>query len=157
VRAQKHGFDPSTKDRLREPLKRSSDSAVLMGNPILDLNEVQQRAAVRFRGRYRNRANRCRSTSDRHRVARLRRGTRKPLPATQAEVQALSSLVEQQRWNVQTLTQQYALKEAPAAGRGAGHPASGYARILCARPTETRARPGQQKADQPPIRPLPPT
>ncbi len=102
----------STKDILRGPRKVTSNTAVLVGNPAFDLDETQQRAALRslhtspaeepalavaeFAG--------LRSRD-------LESGKLNPLPGTEAEVEAVSSLLEKKHWQVQTYTQQRALKE----------------------------------------------
>ena len=101
----------STKDLLRSSGKPSAHSAVLVGNPTFDLNEAQQRAALRslrptegpqaaFAGE---------ATGPRSRDFRGR--TLTPLPGTQAEVQAISSLLEKRYWNVQVFTQRNAQKQ----------------------------------------------
>jgi CHAT domain-containing protein/tetratricopeptide (TPR) repeat protein len=102
----------STKDILRGTRKASTNTAVLIGNPSFDLDESQQRSALRS----------LQAAPAVHpapaavevatlRSRDLRSGTLNPLPGTQVEVEAVSSLLEKQHWQVQTYTQQHALKE----------------------------------------------
>lgn len=103
----------STKDILRSPRKASSNMAVLVGNPSFDLDEAQQRAALRS---LEFAAHATHSATAAEEAATLRShdlGTERlnPLPGTQAEVNAISALLEKQHWLVRTYTQQNALKE----------------------------------------------
>jgi len=101
----------STKDILRDPRKLSANSAVLMGNPTFDLDEAQQRAALRSALSTQT-AQAVPVTEATGLLSRdFTGGTLSPLPGTQAEVQAISPLLEKQHWNVQSFTQQNALKE----------------------------------------------
>jgi len=101
----------STKDILRDPHKLSANSAVLIGNPTFDLDPAQQRAALRSALSTQT-AQVVPVTEATGLLSRDFTGsTLKPLPGTQAEVQAISSLLEKRHWNVQSFTQQNALKE----------------------------------------------
>jgi CHAT domain-containing protein/Tfp pilus assembly protein PilF len=114
----------STKDLLRQPVKPAANAALLMGNPKFDLTEAEQRAAVQssqpqttlvattapgpvtdggIRSSLRSRD--------------LRSGELKPLPGTQQEVTAISSLLAQAGWKVETDTQAQALEERVKAAR----------------------------------------
>jgi CHAT domain-containing protein/Tfp pilus assembly protein PilF len=102
----------STKDILRGPRKATSDTAVLVGNPAFDLDETQQRTALRSL----HAAPAEHPAPEAVEVATLRSrdlksATLNPLPGTQVEVEAVSSLLEKKHWQVQTYTQQRALKE----------------------------------------------
>ena len=104
----------STKDILSGARKVSSnDTAVLVGNPAFDLDEAQQRAALQS---LHAAAPRDSSSAVTVEVASLRSrdlesGELNPLPGTQAEVEEISSQLEKQHWQVQSYTQQRALKE----------------------------------------------
>ena len=110
----------STKDILRGEEKASGNRAVLVGNPAFDLDEAQMRAALRtLRAAQSDRRAESQSNHAAPAVAEtaglrsrdLETGKLDPLPGTQAEVDEISSLLEKQRWHVQTYTQQNALKE----------------------------------------------
>jgi CHAT domain-containing protein/tetratricopeptide (TPR) repeat protein len=102
----------STKDILLGPRKAANNTAVLLGNPTFDLDETPQRVALR---------NPRSSPADHpapaaEQIAGLRSRDLEnrelnPLPGTQAEVEAISSLLEKQQWVVRTYTQQHALEE----------------------------------------------
>ncbi len=103
----------STKDILRGPRKAASDTAVLVGNPAFDLDEAQQRAALESLHAATPGDSSSAVTVE---VASLRSrdlesGKLNPLPGTQAEVDEISSRLEKQHWQVQSYTQQRALKE----------------------------------------------
>ena len=102
----------STRDLCGEPRKYFTHSAVLMGNPSFDLSEAQQRSAL---GSLRGVKPAVMQDKVEIAGAQFRDftgGTLKPLPGTQAELQAVSSILEKQHWSVQMFTQQEALKEA---------------------------------------------
>ena len=102
----------STKDLLREPHPPVADAAVLIGNPQFDLSEAEQRAAIKPMQPRVEVASAISGTGGQGLRSRdLRGGALKPLPGTQAEVEAVSSLLKQQRWSVQTYTQQNAVEE----------------------------------------------
>ncbi len=109
----------STKDILREARKATSDTAVLVGNPVFDLDEAQQRAALAD-------VRRAAAPQPPTQAAQggpvaieaasvrsrdLETGKLNPLPGTQAEVDEISSLLAKQHWQVQSYTRQNALKE----------------------------------------------
>ncbi len=103
----------STRDILRGPRKAANNTAVLVGNPAFDLDEAQQRAALESLHAAPSPESSPVVTME---VASMRSrdqesGKLNPLPGTQAEVDAISSLLEKRRWQVQSHTQQNALKE----------------------------------------------
>ena len=109
----------STKDILRGPRKASNNTAVLIGNPAFDLDEAQQRSALRSL----HTAPADNPAPEAVEVASLRSrdlksATLNPLPGTQVEVDTVSSLLEKKRWQVQTYTRQHALKESVLGVKG---------------------------------------
>jgi CHAT domain-containing protein len=108
----------STKDILRDTRTYTSKSAVLIGNPDFDLDETQQRAALRSLGSNQSPqpapadGNAGFSPVANLRSRDLSGATLPPLPGTQKEIQAISLLLKKQDWSVLTYTQQSALKEA---------------------------------------------
>jgi len=101
----------STKDLLRQPGKPSSNTAVLVGNPDFSLDETRYRAALKSVQRTEVAALRTAPGAAIQRSAELRGGSLNPLPGTQVEVEAVSSVLTKQRWNVEVFTQQNALEE----------------------------------------------
>ena len=119
----------STRDVLLPEPTFTNRTAVLMGNPAFDLDEAQQRAAVLKIHAVGNAAASTAGSGsgfDSHApvaiavhasaVAEMRSrdlssGSLPPLPGTEKEVQAISALLAKQHWNVETYTQQEALKE----------------------------------------------
>jgi CHAT domain-containing protein/tetratricopeptide (TPR) repeat protein len=106
----------STKDILRADRKASSnDAAVLVGNPAFDLDETQERAALESLHAAAPTAEHAAPVGvdvSSLRSRDLEGAALKPLPGTQVEVEEIFSLLEKQRWRVQSYTQQKALKEA---------------------------------------------
>jgi CHAT domain-containing protein len=101
----------STKDLLRQPGKPSGNTAVLVGNPDFSLDETRYRATLKSVQRTEVAALRARPGAAVERSAELRGGSLNPLPGTQVEVEAVSSVLTKQRWNVEVFTQQNALEE----------------------------------------------
>src|SRR5713226_9076393 len=101
----------STKDLLRQPGKPSSNTAVLVGNPDFGLDETTYRAALKSVQRTEVAALRTTPGAAIARSAELRGGSLNPLPGTQVEVEAVSSVLTKQRWNIEVFTQQNALEE----------------------------------------------
>src|SRR6266852_1226738 len=101
----------STKDLLRQPGKPSSNTAVLVGNPDFGLDETRYRAALKSVQRTEVAALRTTPGAAIQRSAELRGGSLNPLPGTQVEVEAVSSVLTKQRWNIEVFTQQNALEE----------------------------------------------
>jgi len=101
----------STKDLLRQPGKPSSNTAVLVGNPDFGLDETRYRTALKSVQRTEVAALRTTPGAAIQRSAELRGGSLNPLPGTQVEVEAVSSVLTKQRWNVEVFTQQNALEE----------------------------------------------
>src|SRR5262249_19419332 len=103
----------STKDLLRSERTARDNAAVLVGNPLFDLSEVQQRAAVA----------KMIQGSEAHSVAApapIAAGTRSqergravgPLDGTQVEVDMLGTMLQGKGWRVERYTQERALEEA---------------------------------------------
>jgi len=94
----------STRDLLRQPVRATAKTALLLGNPSFDLTEAQQRTAVSQLGA--------------PGAARSSGATVNPdgklaaLPATQEEVDQLSKTFQSAGWQVRELTGDMALKEA---------------------------------------------
>src|SRR6266852_1420983 len=101
----------STKDLLRQPGKPSSNTAVLVGNPDFGLDETRYRASLKSVQRTEVAALRPAPVAAIQRSAELRGGSLNPLPGTQVEVEAVSSVLTKQRWNIEVFTQQNALEE----------------------------------------------
>ena len=119
----------STREVLLPEPTFTNHTAVLMGNPAFDLDEAQQRAALlKAKAGRKFSASPAGSESgyDPHApiaipahasaVAEMRSrdlsgGSLPPLPGTEKEVQAISTLLVKQHWNVETYTRQAALKE----------------------------------------------
>ena len=102
----------STKDLCREPRKYSTRSAVLIGNPAFDLSEAQQRAALKSLGGPKTAGMEASIDVTGSQFRDFTGAKLKALPGTQAELQAVSSILEKEHWTVQMFTQQEALKEA---------------------------------------------
>jgi CHAT domain-containing protein/Tfp pilus assembly protein PilF len=112
----------STKDVLRQSKASTTNTAVVMGNPLFDLDEAQQRIA--FQALQQTKQTEKTETADqaatpepilvastRQRSRDLRGGTLDPLPGTQKEAEAVSKLLTDQHWNVGLYTQENALEE----------------------------------------------
>jgi CHAT domain-containing protein len=86
---------------------------VLVGNPDFSLDETRYRAVLKSAKPIEVAALRTTTTSRAtlQRSAELRGGSLNPLPGTQAEVEAVAGVLNQQRWNVEVFTQQNALEE----------------------------------------------
>src|SRR6266849_6418252 len=96
-----HRIVSSTKDLLRQPGKPSSNTTVLVGNPDFGLDETTYRAALKSVQRTEVAALRTAPGAAIARSAELRGGSLNPLPGTQVEVEAVSSVLTKQRWNVE--------------------------------------------------------
>jgi CHAT domain-containing protein/tetratricopeptide (TPR) repeat protein len=123
----------STKDLLRREHSLMGRHAVLIGNPAFDLSEPEQRAAlVAVRGKADTQALIAGLTkpgfftrqdqlsavdSAQPQIALGQRsrdeqnGALDPLPGTQKEIESAERLLKKQEWQVETYTQQSALKE----------------------------------------------
>ncbi len=102
----------STKDILRGPRKATSNSAVLVGNPTFDLDVARQRLALlSLHAALADHSAPVAEEVASLRSRELKSGALNPLPGTQAEVESISSLLAEQHWQVQSYTQQHALKE----------------------------------------------
>ena len=110
----------STKDILRTAQKHSSDVAVLVGNPMFDLDEAHERTALQAL-RTNQGTQSAHATGDddagspipaSDRSRDLVGGKLDPLKATQKEVQEISAVLEKKHWRVETYTGENALKEA---------------------------------------------
>src|SRR6266852_363472 len=98
----------STQDLLREKHKPARDLAVLIGNPDFDLGASQKEAPAppEEQGDKSGRAIFTTTTVRHSREQRIL-----PLPATQAEVNALASLLQGHHWTVRVYAREKALKE----------------------------------------------
>jgi len=115
----------STKDLLRDKRASTTNTAVVVGNPTFDLDEVQQRLAVQAADKTEQRGKSQKTVNvetaataaptpiagSGQRSRDLRGGALAPLPGTQKEAESVSRLLEEQRWSVQLYTQQNALEE----------------------------------------------
>jgi CHAT domain-containing protein/Tfp pilus assembly protein PilF len=112
----------STKDVLRQRRASTGNTAVVMGNPLFQLDEAQQRAAVRAwqqteqagkteRAEKAAKAGPVLVASAGRRSRDLGGGTLKALPGTQVEAETVSKLLKGQGWDVGLYTQQNALEE----------------------------------------------
>jgi CHAT domain-containing protein/Tfp pilus assembly protein PilF len=106
----------STKDILRAPRKFASDTAVLIGNPLFDLDETRQRSTLRALRSHENPEAPLVATPKDFSAGTAMRsrdlaGAMLPaLPGTQKEVEAISRLLEKRHWTVKSFTQASALK-----------------------------------------------
>jgi len=98
----------STQDLLREKHKPARDLAVLIGNPDFDLGASQKEAPAPPEEQG-DKSGRAISTTPTVRHSREQRIL--PLPATQAEVNALASLLQGHHWTVRVYAREKALKE----------------------------------------------
>ncbi|HVO60821.1 MAG TPA: CHAT domain-containing tetratricopeptide repeat protein [Terriglobales bacterium] len=112
----------NTKDLLRQRHRRPSreNTAVVMGNPLFDLDEAQQRVAVRAlrltRQTEKTKQMKAGKTvtvklAGAQRLRDLRTKTLDPLPETQKEAKKVSKLLRDQHWNVGLYTRKQALEE----------------------------------------------
>jgi CHAT domain-containing protein/Tfp pilus assembly protein PilF len=112
----------STKDVLRQRRASTGNTAVVVGNPLFALDEAQQRLALRALSQTEQTAKaekaKQAATPEPVLMARagqrsreLRGGTLNPLPGTQKEAEAVSKLLQEQRWSVGLYTQENALEE----------------------------------------------
>ena len=112
----------STKDLLRQRRASTGNTAVVMGNPLFELDEARQRAAVRAwqQAEQTGKTERVEKAagaepvlvaSAGQRSRDLGGGTLKPLPGTQIEAEAVSKLLKGQGWDVGLYTQENALEE----------------------------------------------
>ena len=112
---------PSTKDVLRQRKAATENTAVVIGNPLFGLDEAQQRVALReMQTEQREKTEKTAKAaaaepvllaSAEQRSRDLRGGTLKPLPGTQKEAEKVSSLLEEQHWDVGLYTGENALEE----------------------------------------------
>jgi tetratricopeptide (TPR) repeat protein len=112
----------STKDVLRQRRASTCNAAVVMGNPLFDLDEAQQRLAVRAlqkteqtekteKAKDAATAKAVAVPSAKQRSRDLRGGKLNPLPGTQKEAETVSKLLKEQHWDVGLYTQEKALEE----------------------------------------------
>jgi CHAT domain-containing protein/Tfp pilus assembly protein PilF len=112
----------STKDVLRERRTPTGNTAVVMGNPLFDLDEAQQRLAVRAlqKTEQTEKTQKAKDAATAEAVAVLSTGQRSrdlrggrlnPLPGTQKEAETVSKLLKEQHWDVGLYTQEKALEE----------------------------------------------
>ena len=109
----------SAKDVLREKRAVAGNTAVVMGNPLFDLDEAQQRLAVRALQKTEQTektekaaaAEPVAMPSAGQRSRDLRSGKLNPLPGTQKEAETVSKLLKEQHWDVGLYTQEKALEE----------------------------------------------
>jgi len=109
----------STKDVLREKRAVAGNAAVVMGNPLFDLDEARQRVAVRALQQTEQTEKTEKAAaaepvavlSTGQRSRDLRGGALNPLPGTQKEAEAVSNLLKEQHCGVELYTQQNALEE----------------------------------------------
>jgi tetratricopeptide (TPR) repeat protein len=109
----------STKVVLRQRRASTGNTAVVMGNPLFGLDEVQQRLAVRALQKTEQTEKTEKAAagepvampSTGRRSRDLRGGALNPLPGTQKEAEAVSNLLKEQHWGVELYTQQNALEE----------------------------------------------
>ena len=103
----------STKDLLRQPRAARSQSAVLVGNPKFEMEDAEQRAAVR--GVAPAQPVLLASAAGPGTGLRSRdplRGALTPLPGTKVEVESVAKLLQASRWLADTYTESQALEEA---------------------------------------------
>ena len=101
----------STKDILRQKRSATDNSAVLVGNPLFDLDEKRHREAkTQMEKAVRSEAG-TGVAGNALRSRELRGGMLTPLPGTKAEIEALKALLEKQKWQVEVDTGEDALKE----------------------------------------------
>lgn len=99
----------STKDILRAAPSLSAESAVLIGDPLFDITEAAQRAAMEKLGLSAVVSSPAVPAKDAsHSVDS--KTTIPPLPATGVEVSTLATLLQQKGWSTQTYTRDVALK-----------------------------------------------
>ena len=112
----------STKDVLRRRSAPTGHTAVVMGNPLFDLDEVQQRVAVRAlqqtaqadtmgQAEDAATAKAVSAAGVGQRSRDLRGGALTPLPGTQTEAETVSALLKEQHWDVGLYTGENALEE----------------------------------------------
>ena len=97
----------STRELLREKRKPAENSAVLIGNPSFDLGAAEQKAPQSFE----QEANSGRAITTATTVRHSRERRIEPLGGTQAEVDALASMLQKHHWTVQVYAREKALKE----------------------------------------------
>jgi CHAT domain-containing protein len=110
----------STKDLLRSTSPAKADVAVLLGNPAFQMTEPEQQAAVAALKKPPAAQEALSARATLPPAPGLRRGPSRdlggdplnPLPGTQQEVEAVSALLVQRGWQVQSYTQRQALEEA---------------------------------------------
>jgi len=103
----------STKDLLRQPRAPGSQSAVLVGNPKFEMEDSEQRAAVR--GVAPAQPVLLASAAGGGTGLRSRdplRGALTPLPGTKVEVESVAKLLHASGWHTDTYTESRALEEA---------------------------------------------
>lgn len=112
----------STKDLLRQTRASTNNTAVVIGNPLFDLDETKQRAAV-LALQQTEHDEKTLETADATKAEvvkvassgplsrDLRGGALNPLPGTQEEVETVSKLLKGQHWEVAIFTQENALEE----------------------------------------------